>query len=348
MRDSLSPNRDERLYAVDILRWFSFLAILIFHMSFALWAALGLNTIPEQNWSGRWLEAYGRTFAFSGFSVLFLSFLLFGFRGHSYPKFSRLSFYILIFAVVWSFTVEEFPYWWDIYPYLLVCFALLAGLRATKISPLLVAVLGGTLLSIPFWQLEAILNWPLWLKTLTLGACQSRGDLGDWPLLPWIGLPIMAYGVGQLMAENRVRLSSIRPAEFLLWAVALTVSVPYLGKYYVTPLGELFGCYIFRRPPLEFWAHMIPLFTLLRISLLSQSSKWLAQNRFIQWFSRRPVNRGFFVIYFMHYPLAFAIAGGAHALDLTFSLYSLTMTCGLLLLIVENVRIPLWLRTNAK
>jgi hypothetical protein len=41
MQDSSSPNRAERLLGIDLVRFFSFYAILVFHLSYAFWAHEG-------------------------------------------------------------------------------------------------------------------------------------------------------------------------------------------------------------------------------------------------------------------------------------------------------------------
>lgn len=372
MHASLSPNRgsgshsgsglgpSQRLVAVDILRYFSFLAILFFHMSFALWAPLGLIDVPTQSWSGHAIEFYARAFSFSGFTVLFLSFFLFGFRGRENRKFARLPIYILCFAIVWTATVEEFPYWWDIYPFLLVALVLLVAVK--KIPAGALAVISGTVVSIPFWNSEFILSTPAWLTTIAVGICSTRGDLGDWPLLPWVAYPLFAFAIGKLTFQNRDKLSRISRGEALVWILALTGCASQIGKYYVTTIGENFGCFVFRQEPLAFWAHQIPIFFLLRISFLKPAREWLEQQPIARWFSTRPVNRYFFLIYFIHYPLAHLIAAIVNRAGLTLHPYSLSIACLSLVAAVEGgpvviARIlqhnkfkgwALWQRINAK
>lgn len=333
MHGSSSQNHARRLFAADIFRYLSFLAILIFHMSFALWAPFGLNYIPPQNSSGHGLEVFARALSFSGFTVLFLSFFLFGFRGNENKKFNKLPFYILAFAAVWTVTVQEFPYWWDIYPFLLATLVILQLVK--KIPAHLLAMISGTIVSIPFWKLEPLLTWPTWLTTAAIGVCTTRADLGDWPLLPWAAYPLFAFAAGKLAEQNHEKLKSIRRAEALVWAAGLGLTAAHLGKYYVTPIGEDFGCFAFRQEALTFWAHQIPIFLGIRISLIESVSLRMQSNSIAAWFAQRPVNRYFFVVYFLHYPIAQIIAALLRKSELTFSPYALTISCAALITAIE-------------
>lgn len=309
MRANLLPNppERERLWAADLIRALSFPAILIFHSSFALWAPSGLNYIPPQNQLGQILEIYGRTLAFSGFTVLFLSFFLFGFHGEFRAnKLARLASLILIFAAVWSLSAEQFPYIWDIYPFLLTALVAIAFTR--RMRPEWIAFLSGVVLSLPLWQLAPILNLPPWIKVPVLGECTLRGDLGDWPLLPWTAYPLFAYACGQIARRERERARRITKAEIGAWCAGLALALPWMGKYYVTPLGEEFGCFIFRQSPLTFWAHQLPVFFLLRLSLVACIDVKIKTLFIIRKLPALAVNQAFYLVYFAHYPIAIGLA----------------------------------------
>ncbi len=351
---SLAPQgTNRRLFTVDIIRWFSFYAIVIYHLTFALWARYGLNHIPMR---GPWvlpLESYARAFSFSGFTIIFLSFFMFGLKGNKSKKAAWLPLILLGFAVVWLATVEEFPYWWDIYPYLLCALAALYIVQKLNVAPAALALASGTILSIPFWNLEKLIALPVWAATILVGACTTRSDLGDWPLLPWIAYPIFAYGIGQLASKHHQPLKQLATPETLVWLTALSASTLFLGGYFATPIGEEFGCAVFRRPPIEFWAHQFWIFFLVRLSFIPAVHEWLAKRTLQQWISNSPVNRSFFLIYFIHYPIAFALAWLARQRGLDQAPWILAATFILLFLSIESlklVRIPEapWLRTNAK
>lgn len=323
MPDSSSPNLTDssRILAFDIHRWFAFLAIVIYHSTFALWAPYGLTSTPPQNISGQALESFARLFATSGFFVLFLSFFLYGFRGSK--KSSRLPTWLLFFALSWIALVQPWPYVWDIYPFLLVAMAATALLSRLP-RPEYLAIGAATVLFIPFWRLESVLPFPLWLKTPLIGVCETRSDLGDWPLLPWLAYPVLATSLGRVAARCKGQLQNISRFESVLWCIALLGVSPWLNKYYVTKIGEDFGCFVFRRPPYEFWAQQVAFLFLLRLSLLGGIQRRLSRYSFAAWFSRRPVNQKFFIVYFLHYPLVHLGAQVLRYFQLDFHPWSLT------------------------
>ncbi|NJL25967.1 MAG: hypothetical protein HC902_12910 [Calothrix sp. SM1_5_4] len=80
----------DRWIGIDILRFISFQAILAFHLTYALWADLGYTNyvVGDNPWMAPF-EVYSRALVFSGFSVLFLSFFLFGLRAKERPSLKR-------------------------------------------------------------------------------------------------------------------------------------------------------------------------------------------------------------------------------------------------------------------
>ena len=153
---------NQRLTGIDILRYFSFLAILIFHLTYAFWAPHGLEQQPFQGLWSQPFEQYARAFAFSGFSILLLSFFLFGFKESRKLRF--LISILSVFFVVWSIVSWDYPYFWDIYPYLISVLLLLAMVRKLRIPPLVLIFSGAAITSIPFWQLEGVFALPAWLE----------------------------------------------------------------------------------------------------------------------------------------------------------------------------------------
>jgi hypothetical protein len=117
--------------------------------------------------------------------------------------------------------------------------------------------------------------------------------------------------------ENRNVFRIVERRELAVWSAGLACAIPFMGAYYVTPLGTDFGCYVFRRPPLEFWAHQIWIWFFVRMSLADKVQAALARSAAVRWISRRQVNRRFFLVYFLNFPLVFAaahLAGRAGAL----------------------------------
>jgi len=349
--------KNSRLLTIDLVRWISFWAIVAFHTSYALWSPYGLIEVPYRGIFSTPVEVFARLLSFSGFTVLFLSFFLFGLNGSR--KFGVLPKVLLGFGVLWIVLVQEFPYWWDVYPFLLCVFMLLGLRKRYGISDSKLALGSFVLLCIPFWKLDFL--FPVWLATPLVGACSSRADLGDWALLPWAFYPTFAYAVGGLAARSRARLRTMAKAETLVWVCALTGSLFFIGGYYHTPIGEAFGCSVFRKPPLEFWAHQVWIFALVRIAFLPGVHTWLLQRNWMGWVSASVVNRRFFIVYCLHYPLVFAIAGLARKVGWDHRNWILGAAFAAAMILIEglprlseSVRLYLsaselkWLRTSAK
>lgn len=301
----------ERLPMIDILRLFSFFAIVIFHMTYALWGRNGFDFIPDSHLSTRILESYGRLMAFSGFTVLFLSFFLFGFRAIQ-PDWRKLWLTLFGFFLVWAVAGGEFPYIWDVYPYLLVA-TLLCALSSKWPAWVLVA-LGGVTTSLPFWRLESILNLSPLVTGALFGNCSHSGGLGEeWPLLPWLGYPLFALGVGKLAFTHREGLTKMKSAEAVFWVAALSYSTTLLGGYFSTPIGDHFACFMFQRPADIFWAHQVwPIF-FLRLGFLASVKASLTNSATTQKISRLMINQRFLFAYFIHYPFCLAWAALAAA-----------------------------------
>lgn len=315
MPASSSPNPTERLYGLDLVRFVSFYAIVVFHLSYTLWGMRGHLDVPVQNWSTAPFEFYARALSFSGFSIIFISFFLFGLKPGVSRKWSWLWIALLIFLAVWNFTTEPITeYYWDIYPFLLAVFALISAARFVRLPPIALAVLGLVLTSIPFWQLQDYFALPRAWKIILFGHCEGLVGAADWPLLPWVGYPLLAFAAGGMARTHRAELAQWGLLERGIWALALLVSLYWLGDYYPTQLGGGYACYAFRRPIPVFWAHQIWILFAVRISLLSGINGRLAKNAGVRWISRRTVNRMFFLAYFIHYPLCFAAALAAGSL----------------------------------
>lgn len=304
----------QRLPMIDLMRALAFFAIIIFHASYTLWAPAGYDRVPEPDLWVWPLEAYARALSFSGFTIILLSFFLFGFKNEIGRGWQRLWLILAGFFVVWAVVSGSFPYIWDIYPYLLIVLALAGWTR--RWPGWWLVILGGITVSTPFWNLEPTLKWPDWLSGPLFGNCSVNDSLGDdWPLLPWIGYPIFALGLGRLARDHEPRLRGMKRLEIFFWVVVLALSLTQIGEYYVTPLGNRFACYIFRRPLETFWAHQIWVIFLVRLGFLPAVHTWLSRSTVINWLSRRAVNRRFFLAYFIHYPYCLAWAWAAIALQ---------------------------------
>lgn len=328
--NSVAGGTRDRLLGLDLIRFFSFYAIVFFHWGVSLWAPLGYDYNPVG--ALRWAELYGRVLSFSGFSVLALSFFLFGYKGRNLTKQNLLLPLLFVFGGLWIFTDNEFPYLWDIYPYLLTAVSAVVLLDRLQVPPWLVALLSFILTSLPFWRLEGLVPLELWVEQIMWGVCRNEAALGEWPLLPWIGFPLFAWALGRIASTQRERLASWLRLEQVAWTAVLALSITQLGNYYVTRLGDDFGCYMFRQTAWTFWAHQAWIFFFVRVSLLRHANGFLSRAKVMHLISALQVNQRFYVVYFLHYPIALYCA--RWLLSRNLGLNGLAGNLGLLLVIV--------------
>jgi len=311
--NSLPNPTKSRILGIDVIRLLSFLAIVCYHVSYALWAPDGRLDVAVKDWWVYPFEVYARALVFSGFTIVFISFFLYGYKPSFSKKWKYLWILLLVFLSVWTYTTEETTDSWDIYQYLLATVLMIALVRLLRIPAKVLAFTAFIVVSIPFWKLEGL--WPQIpppLESALWGLCyRAAGEGADWPLLPWLAYPLLAYAVGILVREHRPDFARIEIKELVVWIALILTSIPLLGTYYVSPLGTGFGCYVFRQAPLQFWAHQIWIWFLIRLSLTDKIQEKLQSSPAIRWVSRRQINRRFFLVYFLHFPLIFLAAQGA-------------------------------------
>jgi hypothetical protein len=300
-----------RFLGLDIVRLVSFIAILIFHISFVHFYSPSIESAAEHPLI-KMLETYARTFSFSGFTIVFLTSLLTAYSGKGLAKRGRLMIFLIFGWAIFSALMAgsgNLLLTWDVYPLILVGIltATLAEMGAPWFSRIL-AILGLALLFVPFWEWSQ----PLWMST-DLATVMGFGDctqhLIEWPVLPWIGLVWGGYGVGQGLREMRQaeRLMALRmsPVESLTWAVVLMASLPQLGAFFDIRLGRYFACDAYRQPPLTWWSHLLWVFFAVRLSVEPRIAAWCTSNSLCMRIGNLAISRKFWVAYFCSYLLGF-------------------------------------------
>lgn len=281
-----------RILGWDLLRFFSFIAIVYFHFTYWTWY---LPHYPDANYSVTLynIELYARTISFSGFTILLLSSTLWG-LSRKKPK-AWFYVFILLASVVLSYMdYEELTFSWDIYMLLFFGFLSLSIIKAPRI----LALFGFILLWIPIWQFRNYLSLPPWAIEGLIGICEQ--DRGDWALFPWIGLIWFGYGLGYELKNRMDQLKSWIPGEKTLWGVFLAISAFGFGPYFETRNGPGFSCDMFTQPPHILWAHLTWFMFFMRMSLLESVQNWLSSLQFSLWVSNLMISKKFWAAYFVH------------------------------------------------
>jgi len=298
MQEASRPK--ERLIALDLLRFFSYWAIVVFQ------AVLFYFYTPEMPFLDvspilKFFDHYARFLAFSGFTIVLLSsFLITYSRDLSFARARLFGAIALGWFVLSLFMSDGAWLSWDVYS---LYFAGLAFYMLFKRGHFILGCLGLGLLWIPFWSFD---SWRQFLSVdaqhvFGLAPCAGR-EITEWPLLPWIGLVWVGSSLGSLARTRRGRENGyVRWPEGLVWGGLLLASMPQWGAYFNIRIGPYFSCDAFRQTPATFWSHMIGPLLIMRLAFDPRVQRFLARQSFARSISGLAISRHFWLAYIVQY-----------------------------------------------
>lgn len=291
----------KRIIGWDVLRFFSFIAIIYFHYLYIVWYQL-TPPAAEYSYFLQIFNIFSRALSFSGFTVLFLTAALWGLKNNLPSK--RFYLFLILASVFLSYLTSDthFEWSWDIYFLLIVGFSVLQIIK----KHWLLGLIGFALLWIPFWKFRPMANLPTWAVEIFFGRCEI--DQGDWPLLPWVGLIWLGYASGKFLFFRLERLQTVTQLEFFIWLPLLMVSTLGLGSYFNIRIGPGFSCDVFTQPLYVFWAHLLWFVFFMRLSLLAVIQNFLARTVIFSWISNLMLSRKFGAAYFIHFLIIFILS----------------------------------------
>ncbi len=303
----------ERLIALDLLRFFSYWAIVVFQ------AVLFYFYTPEMPFLDispilKFFDHYARTLAFSGFTIVLLSsFLITYSRELSFSR-ARVFFAIGLGWFVLSLFMNDGAWLsWDVYS---LYFTGLALYMVFKRGHFLLGGLGFILLWIPFWTFDS------WRQHLAIDAqhvfglapCMGR-EITEWPILPWIGLVWVGSSLGALARQQQAQgKGTMRGPEALVWGILLLASAPQWGAYFNIRIGPYFSCDAFRQTPLAFWSHMIGPLLIMRLGFDPRVQRFLARQSLVRLISGLTISRHFWLAYIVQYIYVLFLIMGLQAM----------------------------------
>jgi hypothetical protein len=300
---SFTPSR--RIFGFDILRIVSMFAITIFHVNEAVfWEDLPpLHDPHNVYWN---LFRVAQRLTFSGFTVIALSFFLMG-RSSRKNYGALLGFITLGIFVMASFQESPpfsgFYFEWDIYSFLAVTLVFVQLLVfLPQYYPLLAAFFFAATW-IPVWDL--IPNSASPAMQALVGVCPPEG-VASWPLMPWLAWPLLFFCLGGWLRNSpKLRAASVgfTKKEALVWGVVLAASLPFYGAFIWIPTGPHFYCSTLRIDPVLFWATLVWVVFIMRISMIEKVNLWLAKKSWAQGISKLSWNTRFGFAYLAHLPL---------------------------------------------
>jgi len=322
----------KRLHLIDLVRLFSFTAIIHYHVISQIYTDTYAEPYDAKLHAGTlfgYIAEATKPFSFSGFSIIILSFFLFG-RQTLSPQKTRRLYVLLALGTVFLLVTgldNSFSgiFWeWDIYEYLIVAIASVLLLQRHPFFLKVCGILGFLLTWIPFYLLADNAGIPLVVRSIFFGVCDNEGR-GGWALLPWIGLAWFSFYLGTLSvaAGLREKATRMQKNEKLFWGAALLASVFYWGEFYHVPLDQNFYCFVFRRTPVVFWAHLIWIFFFIRLSLVEKINARLHENRVVRWLSGLRLSTHFGLCYLLH--LLYLFGGSYFADDFKVHLFAYDM-----------------------
>ncbi len=311
MQQFIKSENSRRDLGLDLVRFLSFIAIVFHHYHYVMWYTVDID-VSKYFWGWQIIEAYSRSIAFSGHTILFLSAFLIAraestfFKTYKVILWSILGWFIFC-LFEWS---PNHAFWfWDIYPLIAAGLMTAVVLKKGTIkwfskSAILLSVLGFFTLWIPFWTWPSLQVQSLFWRSWLIGDCQT--DFADWPLLPWIGIVWMGYGLGsyahQYKKENQQNwLKLWGKKEFIFWIPILVLCLPNMNTFYRIQFGPYFSCFSFRQEPWMFWSSFIPVLFVLRLCLLESTQNFLQKFKIVHFISRLKISTHFGVIYLLHY-----------------------------------------------
>ncbi len=296
-----------RWHGIDLVRLISYFAIVTFHTSLFYFYSPTIEYAKVSTIVGV-VDSICRVFAFSGFTVIFVSAFLLGASRGALRKKGRL-FGVLLFGWLYLSMLMNSSYVlvWDVYTLFLVAILFMLFIDNRGLSWIRwMAALGFLITLIPFWKLQDELSWvPSQLQyILGFAPCEGR-EIDEWPALPWIGLVWLGYGLGrelkELRQENRLGSLVLKRRELLLWLPFLLASVPQWGAYYSIRLGQYFSCDAYRQEPYVFWSHFIWVVAAVRLSIDPRVQNYLHGKAWARQASELAISRKYWLAYAVHY-----------------------------------------------
>jgi hypothetical protein len=306
--------RSQYYYGLDWSRLLMVGPIAMVHMWNAWIGEPFVSSAPEGSLYPEFVRWISPVFGFSGIYVFVMSFFLYGLLGKTDLVRGKKNVARLAFLAMAMFSAQfnpQFPlpdpayFYWEIFSFALLSLLLVSALGF--LSDRVWFVLGG---------LAAVLLMihPLWLHhrldgvfapIITQILVESETTFGPngWFLLPWIGLPILAYAWGRFCRRDPNAPLHVKPLRIygaFAFAMALSWIIPPGEAEYPFTLAADYYLYSFHQNPIYLWQRLLPFLLLLFVLSRPRINEALARtplrfSRFIQW------NKNFWFAYVLHF-----------------------------------------------
>lgn len=291
-----------RYYLLDLIRTLAVLLIVTYHCHETIFHTVDFYHSIDESIYGLILPI-ARFFSPSGIVAITLSAFLIGLTRKPLPW--RIVLYALIGMIIVGFTqagtfTTKFFWEWDVYQYIFLSFISLAPISRSRKLIMITFVLGVIMMSFNWWTHEWPNQLPLIAKHILIGVCDHLR--AGWPLLPWLGLVWIYYGVGYYTSENLLpKLRQWQKIEWVIWTPIGLWCLQYIGAYFPVKLDAEFYCFIFRQGMDVFWGNWFWLTLFIRLAFLEGLNNYLAKIGWVRWLSRLHWNIHFGRVYLIQF-----------------------------------------------
>lgn len=295
---------NKRFYLIDILRIPILFTIVWFHTYNFLYAEEYNATIWQSTWS-HYLIYFMRFFSHGGQWILSISCFLIGYK--KLDEKHLITYLTVFFIGIATLTVgqsdqflETFTFEWDIYHFLFINFLIILVIQRMHLPNHLLAIIGSVVLFIPFWKFDFLFDNHSLLKKVLIGDFTASGE-GGWALLPWSGLTLLYYSIGNALRKQQLDWHST-PLLRKIFALLILFLVSSSSQiyFYPCPIGPGYYEHQFKPPFFALVGVNLFLIIILQLSAIERLNETLAKNKFVHIISNLNWNRSLASTYLIH------------------------------------------------
>jgi hypothetical protein len=122
---------------------------------------------------------------------------------------------------------------------------------------------------------------------------------GAWALLPWFFHALLFFNAGTLIAQGKLVLNHWHKNETFLWPILFFFCLPFLGHYFMTPIGPRYYQFNFHESSWYYWTNFLPFVFWIRMAFLDRVKKKMETKRFFRWLSSLQWSRNLGLCYIL-------------------------------------------------
>lgn len=244
-----------------------------------------------------YLQYYARFFSLGGQVLVAVIYLLFGLTEKSPKSLLKISAFALFGQLALTLVFMEdggARFEWDIYIFIAVTNILLLLLPRGNVPLILVSFL---ILLVPPSVYENLAPAGEFFNIL-IGRT-STYTTGAWAILPWFFHAVLFFNIGILINQKKLQLEEWHRNETFLWPIAFFFCLPFLGHYFMTPIGPRYYEFNFHESSWYYWTNFLPFVFWIRMAFLDRVKKKMEGKRFFRWLSSLQWSRNLGLCYIL-------------------------------------------------